>query len=334
MVNIAINGFGRIGRMVLRALLEYHTDINVVCVNDLTDIGTLANLFKYDSTHTRFAGTVETAHDGLVINGKHIRVTAEKDPSNLPWKEMNVDIVAECTGFFRTEDKLKLHIQAGAKKVILSAPAKGGNVPTFVLGVNEHDYKPEEHNIISNASCTTNSLAPVVKVLDDNFGLEQGFMTTIHSYTADQKIVDAPHGDQRRGRAAAVNIVPTTTGAAKAVTKVIPHLKGKLDGVAVRVPSPDGSLTDFTATLKKEATKEKINELFKNVANKELKNVLEYTQDPIVSRDIVDNPHSGIFDASLTMVNGKQIKVFSWYDNEWGYSCRMGDLIKMMAEHM
>jgi glyceraldehyde 3-phosphate dehydrogenase len=330
-IRVAINGFGRIGRMVFRAGLA-DPAIEFVAVNDLTDIPTLAYLLKYDSVHGRFNGTVETAHDGLVVNGKFVRVIAEKDPAHLPWKDMNVDVAIESTGFFTSKEGCMKHITAGAKKVLLSAPGKEGEIKTIVVGVNEHMISPDDV-IISNASCTTNSLAPIVKVLDDNYGVERGFMTTVHSYTADQRLVDAPHKDLRRGRGAATNIVPTTTGAAKTVAETLPHLKGKLDGISIRVPTPDGSVTDFVVQLKKSVTKEEVNWLFHEVAQYHLKGILEYTEDEIVSSDIVDNTHSSIFDAKSTMVlEGNMIKVLAWYDNEWGYSNRMIDLVKLMMK--
>ena len=324
MIKVAINGFGRIGRMVFRA--GQNKDIEFVAVNDLTDTKTLAHLLKYDSTHGKFPAQINYDEENLFVDGKKLRVYKEKDPQNLPWKELGVDVVIESTGFFLTKEKANLHIKAGAKKVILSAPAKDADIITIVKGVNEHEYNGQE--IVSNASCTTNCLAPLVKVLDDNYGIEQGLMTTVHAYTADQRIVDGPHSDLRRARAAAQNIVPTTTGAAKAVTKVIPHLKGKLDGMAIRVPVIDGSLTDFTCSLKKHVTKEQINDLFKNVAQHHLKHVIEYTEDEIVSSDIIGNTNSSIFDAKSTMViDGKLVKVVSWYDNETGYSNRLIDLV-------
>ncbi|MFT4261102.1 MAG: type I glyceraldehyde-3-phosphate dehydrogenase [Candidatus Woesearchaeota archaeon] len=327
MIKVAINGFGRIGRMVFRA--GQQQGIEFVAVNDLTDTKTLAHLLKYDSTHGKLQQQVTYDENNLYINDKPLKVFAEKDPSNLPWKELGIDVVIESTGFFLTKEKASLHLKAGAKKVILSAPAKDKDILTIVKGVNEHEYKGQE--IVSNASCTTNCLAPLVKVLDDNFGLEKGLMTTVHAYTADQRIVDGPHGDLRRARSAAQNIVPTTTGAAKAVTKVLPHLHGKLDGMAIRVPVVDGSITDFTCTLKKDVTIQEINNLFKQVANNELKNVLEYTEEPIVSTDIIGNPHSSIFDAlSTNVIDGRFVKVVSWYDNEWGYSNRLIDLIKIV----
>ena len=332
MVKVAINGFGRIGRMVLKAGID-DSKIKFVAINDLTDTKTLAHLLKYDSVHGRFKGTVEAKDNTLVVNGKSIKVFAEKEPENLPWGELGVDVVVESTGIFRTKELIEKHIKAGAKKVLLSAPAKGEEkIKTIVKGVND-DIVDKNDLILSNASCTTNCLAPVAKVLNDNFGIRRGFMTTIHAYTADQRLVDTPHKDLRRARHAAVNMVPTTTGAAKAVGVVIPALKGKMDGIAIRVPVPDGSVTDLVCELVKEVTAEEINELFKKVAQKELKGILEYTEDPIVSTDIVGNPHSSIFDASETNVLGGKgtfVKVIAWYDNEWGYSCRMIDMIKDM----
>ncbi|MFO8016088.1 MAG: type I glyceraldehyde-3-phosphate dehydrogenase [Candidatus Woesearchaeota archaeon] len=331
MVKVAINGFGRIGRMVFKAGLE-DPDIEFLAVNDLTDTETLAHLLKYDSVHGRFNGTVKAKKGSLVVNGKEIKVFAEKDPAQLPWGKTGVDVVVESTGLFRTKALVQKHIDAGAKKVLLSAPAKGDEpIKTIVEGVNEHDIKPED-TMISNASCTTNCLAPMAKVLNDNFGIEHGFLTTVHSYTGDQKLVDAPHKDMRRGRSAAENIVPTTTGAAKAVGVVIPELEGKMNGISVRVPTPDGSFTDFVCMLKKETTKEEINKLFKDVSQHHLKGILEYTEDPIVSRDIISNPHSCIFDSQMTdVIEGKLVKICGWYDNEWGYSKRMIDIVKMMG---
>jgi len=330
MINVAINGFGRIGRQVLKAILDKYSDtINVVAVNDLTDTKTLAHLLKYDSVHGKFNGSIEFNKEMLKINGQEIHVLSERDPEVLPWNHLQIDVVIESTGFFRTKELAEKHIKAGAKKVIISAPAKG-NVKTIVLGVNEESYNPNEDHIISNASCTTNCLAPMVKVLNDNFGIESGLMTTIHSYTADQKIVDGPHKDLRRARSAALNIVPTTTGAAIAVTKVIPQLEGKLDGIAMRVPTPDGSVTDFVCKLNKTATKEQINNLFKNVSMHHLKGILEFSDEPLVSTDIVGNQHSVIFDSELTHVNGNLIKIIGWYDNEVGYSYRVADLINFI----
>jgi len=330
MIRVAINGFGRIGRMVFRAAYEQGFEgLDVVAVNDLTDTKTLANLLKYDSVHGKFKGEVAFDNDSLYVNGKKIRVFAERDPSNLPWKEFGIDVVIESTGFFRKRADAAKHLEAGAKKVLISAPSKDADFDV-VLGVNEHKYNKNEHHIISNASCTTNCLAPIVKVLHDNFGIEKGLMTTVHSYTGDQRLVDAPHKDLRRGRAAAHNIVPTTTGAAIAVTKVIPELQGCLDGMAIRVPTPDGSITDFVCTLKKEVSVEEINNLFKNVSQYHLKGILEYSEEPLVSSDIVGNPHSSIFDAPSTKVIGNMVKIVAWYDNEWGYSNRMVDIARKL----
>ncbi len=325
---IAINGFGRIGRLSFRNLLQMN-DVEVVAINDLTDNPTLAHLLKYDSVHGKFNGTVSADDNNLYVNGKAIKCLAEKDPTKLPWKELGVDVVLECTGRFTDEDKASWHLQAGARKVIISAPAKG-NIPTIVLGVNNEKVTADVA-IFSNASCTTNCLAPMVKVLDDLLGIENGFMTTIHAYTADQNIQDAPHRDLRRARAAAVSIVPTSTGAAKAVGEVLPHLKGKLNGNAMRVPVPDGSVTDFTAVVRKTATAAEINAAFKAASEASLKGVLEYCDEPIVSADILGNPHSCIFDSELTMVIGNTVKVVGWYDNEAGYSARLADLCHRVA---
>ena len=320
---IAINGFGRIGRLTFRNLIQME-GIEVVAINDLTDNATLAHLLKYDSVHGKFPGTVSADEHFLYVNNKKIHAIAERDPKALPWKDMGIDIVIESTGRFTDRETAGLHISAGAKKVIISAPAKG-DIPTIVLGVNDEVIHPD-HNIYSNASCTTNCLAPMVKVLDDAFGVESGFMTTIHAYTADQRIQDSPHEDLRRARAAAISIVPTSTGAAKAVGLVLPHLKGKLNGNAMRVPVPDGSVTDFTATLKKPATVEEINAAFKAASETYLKGILEYCEEPIVSSDILGNPHSCIYDVDLTMVQGNTAKIVGWYDNEAGYSARLAQL--------
>lgn len=328
-IKVAINGFGRIGRLTFKALLQ-KDNVEVVAINDLTDTATLAHLLKYDSVHGRFNGEVSSGEGVIIVNGKNIKVSAEKDPAKLPWKDLGVDVVLESTGRFVDEAGAGGHIQAGAKKVVISAPAKG-NIPTVVLGVNDDTLTGNE-TIVSNASCTTNCLAPMAKVLDDNFGIEKGYITTIHAYTADQNLQDAPHKDLRRARAAAYSMVPTTTGAAKAVGLVLPHLKGKLDGVAVRVPIPDGSLTDLTVILKKEASVEQINAAMKKAAEGEMKGYLEYTEDPIVSIDIVGNTHSCIFDSELTSVNGTLAKVVGWYDNEAGYSSRTADLIAKIME--
>jgi glyceraldehyde 3-phosphate dehydrogenase len=331
MVNVAINGFGRIGRLVLRAVLKYHPGIKVVAINDITDNKTLAHLFKYDSIHKIFEGTVTYDEDSIVIDGKAIRVFAEKDPEALPWKELGVDLVVESTGIFTTKDKASKHIRAGARKVILTAPAKDEVDATIVMGVNHQNLKPE-HAVISNASCTTNCLAPVAKVLHDKFGIVDGLMTTIHSYTNDQRILDLPHSDLRRARAAAMSMIPTSTGAAKAIGLVIPELNGKLDGSAIRVPTPDGSLVDLTLNLETEASREEINAAMKEAAETYLNGYLQYTEDPIVSIDVVGNPHSSVFDAKCTFVKGKLAKIFSWYDNEWGYSCRVADLLAYLAK--
>src|SRR2546428_5041799 len=324
-LQVAINGFGRIGRISFRRLLEKE-NIDVVVINDLTDTKTLAHLLKYDSIHGRFEGDVSVDTSNLIVNGKKIKVTSERSPENLPWKELAIDVVLESTGKFVDEDGASLHLKAGAKHVVISAPAKG-NVPTIVLGVNDQLLK-EKPPIVSNASCTTNCLAPMVKVLDDAFGTETGYMSTIHAYTSDQRLHDAPHSDLRRARAAAMSIIPTTTGAAKAVGLVLPHLKGKLDGFAIRVPVPAGSITDFTAILKKEVTVEEINNAMKTAAN--MKGIIEYSEDPLVSTDIVGNPHSCIFDSKLTAANGNLVKVVGWYDNEYGYSSRTADLIALL----
>lgn len=325
MTKVAINGFGRIGRLSFVALLN-KKNVEVVALNDLTDTKTLAHLLKYDSVHGRFKGTVEATADSLIVNGKTIKVLAEKDPAKLPWGALQVDVVLESTGRFVDEAGAGAHLTAGAKKVIISAPAKG-NIPTIVLGVNDNSLKGDE-KIISNASCTTNCLAPMAKILDDNFGIEKGYISTIHAYTSDQRLQDAPHSDLRRARAAAMSIIPTSTGAAKAVGLVLPHLKGKLDGIALRVPVPDGSLTDLTVVLKKETTKEEINAAMKKASESSMKGILQYTEDPIVSIDIVGNPYSCIFDAALTSCSGTLAKVIGWYDNEAGYSSRVADVIE------
>ena len=324
MKKIAINGFGRIGRMCFRSLLE-KTDVQVVAINDLTDVKTLAHLLKYDSIHGRCNATVTSEDQFLVVNGQRIEILAQKDPAQLPWAAMGIDVVIESTGIFTDKEGAQKHIAAGAKKVVISAPATGG-VKTVVLGVNEEEIT-ENDTILSNASCTTNCLAPMAKVLHDTFGIEKGYITTVHAYTADQRLQDAPHKDLRRARAAALSMVPTSTGAAKAVGEVLPELKGKLDGVAVRVPTPDGSLTDLVAVLKREVTKEEVNAAMKKAAENEMKGIMEYCIDPIVSIDIVGNKHSCIFDAALTSVNGNLIKVMGWYDNEAGYSERVVELV-------
>lgn len=328
-VKVGINGFGRIGRLVFRRLKELG-GFDIVAINDLTDNKTLAHLLKYDSIHGRYNGNVVLSENGINVDGDEIKITAEKDPTKLGWGAMNTDVVIESTGVFTSMEKLKLHLDGGAKKVILTAPAKDALDATVVLGVNDSVLKPEM-KIISNASCTTNCLAPMVKVLDDNYKIVKGFMTTIHSYTNDQGLLDQPHKDLRRARAGAMNIIPTSTGAAKAVGEVLPHLKGKLDGFALRVPTPDGSLTDFVCVLNKDATKEEINAAMKSASENELKGILEYTEDPIVSSDIVGSPYSCIFDALSTMSKGNLAKVVGWYDNEWGYSCRVVDLVNKIS---
>jgi len=325
-IKLAINGFGRIGRITFRALLEKN-NVELLAINDLTNTATLAHLLKYDSVHGKFQGEISFDEKSLTVNGKKISVYAEREPSKLPWKDLGVEVVLEATGIFRSRDTAKGHLEAGAKKVILSAPAKGSDIPTVVLGVNDSILTGEE-DILSNASCTTNCLAPMAKVLDEAFGIEQGYITTIHAYTADQRIQDAPHSDLRRARAAAQSIVPTTTGAAKAVGLVLPHLQGKLDGIAARVPVIDGSLTDLTVVLKKETTKEEINEAVKAASEGALKGVLEFSDEPLVSVDIIGNPHSCIFDSLMTSAKGNLAKVVGWYDNEAGYSNRLADLIE------
>lgn len=331
-IKVGINGFGRIGRNVFR-VMDKDPAIEVVAVNDLTDAKTLAHLLKYDSIHGKFDGTVEVAEDGIVVNGKFIKVLADRDPANLPWGELGVELVVESTGFFTDANKARAHIDAGAKRVIISAPAKNEDI-TIVMGVNSDEYDPKKHFIVSNASCTTNCLAPFAKVLRDTFGLKHGFMNTIHSYTNDQNILDLPHSDLRRSRAAAMSIIPTSTGAAKAIGLVLPDMKGKLDGMSMRVPTPDGSVVDLVAELERPATKEEINAAMKAAAEGELKGVLEYCEDPIVSIDVIGNPASSILDSLQTMVMGGEastfVKVVSWYDNEWGYSSRVADLAKLM----
>ena len=338
MIRVAINGFGRIGRNTIRAAMghsQYGKKFEVIAINDLGNTEILAHLLKYDSIYGKFDGDVNPKNDGIEINGKFIKFFSQVNPAKLPWNKLDIDVVIESTGIFRAREGASQHLEAGAKKVVISAPAKDPDI-TVVLGVNEHLYNADEHNIISNASCTTNSLAPPVKVLQDTFGIEQGFMTTIHSYTGDQRILDFPHKDLRRARSAAVSIIPTTTGAAKAVELVIPELKGKIDGMAIRVPTPDGSLTDFTCLLKKEVDKNEVNTALKKAAGNKLRGIMQYTEEPLVSVDIIGNPHSAIIDGLSTRVNGERgnlIKILSWYDNEWGYSCRLVDLINYMFNH-
>lgn len=329
-IRIAINGFGRIGRMITRAL-QGRDDIELVAVNDLTDVATLAHLFKYDSVHGKFPGTIELVDGDMIINGSKVRDLSEPDPSKLPWKELGIDLVLECTGRFRTRETAAKHLEAGARKVIISAPGKGID-GTIVVGVNDEDLDPANQEIISCGSCTTNCLAPLAKVLHNSVGIERGLMTTVHAYTADQRILDAPHKDLRRARAAALSIVPTTTGAAVAVTKVLPELVGRLDGMAMRVPTPNVSLVDLVFNASRETTAEEINSIVKAAAEGEMAGVLEFTDEPLVSVDLNGNTHSSIFDSTLTRVSGgTMVKVLSWYDNEYGFSNRMLDLAAKFA---
>ncbi|HET8795536.1 MAG TPA: type I glyceraldehyde-3-phosphate dehydrogenase [Arthrobacter sp.] len=331
---VGINGFGRIGRNYFRAALEQGADIEIVAVNDLTSPEALAHLLKYDSVTGRLKASIEVKDGDLVVGGKTIKVLAEKDPANLPWKDLGVDIVVESTGFFTKAGDARKHMDAGAKKVLISAPASDEDL-TVVLGVNDDQYDSEKHHIVSNASCTTNCLGPLAKVLNDSFGIQRGLMTTVHAYTADQNLQDGPHKDMRRARAAAVNLVPTSTGAAKAIGLVLPELKGKLDGYAIRVPIPTGSVTDLTVTLDREVSEEEVNAAYKAAAdNGALKGYLSYTEDPLVSSDITTDPASCIFDSGLTKVIGDQVKVVGWYDNEWGYSNRLVDLTELVAEKL
>jgi glyceraldehyde 3-phosphate dehydrogenase len=332
-VKIGINGFGRIGRNFFRAALAKGSDLEIVAVNDLTDNAALANLLKYDSITGRLGVSVELDGDNIVVDGKPIKALAERDPANLPWGELGVDIVIESTGFFTKAADAQKHIDAGAKKVIISAPATGDDV-TIVLGVNEDTYDAANHHIISNASCTTNSLAPLAKVFHDKFGIERGLMTTVHAYTADQNLQDGPHKDPRRARAAALNIVPTSTGAAKAIGLVMPELAGKLDGFALRVPVPTGSITDLTLETKSDVTVDEINAAYKEAAEGPMKGILLYSEDPLVSTDITTDPHSSIYDSGLTKVMGNLVKITSWYDNEWGYSNRLVDLTEFVGEKL
>jgi glyceraldehyde 3-phosphate dehydrogenase len=333
-VKIGINGFGRIGRNYFRAALAQGSDLEIVAVNDLTDTAALAHLLKYDSITGRLDGEVHVEGDSIVVNGKSITVLADRDPANLAWGDLGVDIVIESTGFFTKADDARKHINAGAKKVIISAPATGEDA-TFVMGVNHESYDPDAHHIISNASCTTNCLAPLAKVFNDTFGIERGLMTTVHAYTADQNLHDGPHSDLRRARAAGINIVPTSTGAAKAIGLVMPELKGKLDGFALRVPVPTGSITDLTVESSREASVDEILAAYKAAAAEgPMKGILKYTEDPIVSSDITTDPHSSIFDAGLLRVNGTQVKLSAWYDNEWGYSNRLVDLAEYVADRL
>lgn len=330
-IKVAINGFGRIGRVTLRALLK-RSNIEVVAINDITDSQTLAHLFKYDSVHGKFNGTVSADAESLTINGHKIKITAQKDPATLPWKALGVDVVIESTGLFLDKESAHKHIAAGARKVAISAPAKNTDIKTIVMGINDKDLSASD-TIISNASCTTNCAAPMAKTIHENWGIEVGFMTTVHAYTSDQRLHDAPHKDMRRARAAALSMVPTSTGAAKAIAEVFPELKGKLTGDSIRVPVPDGSITDFTFIVKKPATVADINAAFKKAADGHLKGILEYSDEPLVSADIVGNTHSCVFDSGLTAVIGNLVKVSGWYDNETGYSNRLVDLVERMGAH-
>ena len=331
---IGINGFGRIGRNFFRAVAARGGDVEIVGVNDITDTPTLAHLLKYDSVLGRLDSEVKVSDNGFSVDGTEVRVTSEKDPADLPWKELDVDIVIESTGFFTNRDDAAKHLAAGAKKVIISAPAKNEDF-TVVMGVNHTDYDPANHHVISNASCTTNCVVPMVKVLEDTWGIDKGFMTTCHAYTNDQRTLDLAHSDLRRARAAAINIIPTSTGAAKAAALTMPQLKGRLDGLALRVPVPDGSVTDIVAVLNSEATAEEVNNAYREAAQAAgMKGILKYTEDPIVSSDIVGDPHSCIIDGLSTMTNGNMVKVLGWYDNEWGYSSRLVDLTELVASKL
>jgi len=332
-IKVGINGFGRIGRNFFRALLVSGADVEVVGINDLTDTTTLAHLLKYDSVLGRIGVPVEAGEGSIIVDGTTIPIFAERDPAALPWAKVGADIVIESTGIFTNAEDARKHVEAGAKKVIISAPAKGEDI-TIVMGVNDGDYDPAKDTIISNASCTTNCLAPMAKAIDDAFGIERGLMTTIHAYTNDQRILDFPHSDLRRARAAAINMIPTSTGAAKAIALVMPHMKGKLDGYAMRVPVPTGSATDLTVELKTAATKEEINAVVKAASEGAMKGILQYTEDPIVSSDIVTDPASCIFDAGMTNANGNMVKVLGWYDNEWGYSNRLVDLVGLVGSKL
>ena len=330
-VRVAINGFGRIGRNVFRAARGRDTGFEIVAVNDLTSAATLAHLLRYDSVHGRYPGTVEAGDGKLVVDGKDVKVLSERDPATLPWDDLGVEIVVESTGFFTKREGAAKHLEAGARKVVISAPATGPDI-TVCIGVNDDQYDADQHHVISNASCTTNCLAPLAKVLVDSFGIEQGYMTTTHAYTNDQQILDAPHSDLRRARSAAANIIPTSTGAAKAIGLVLPDLLGKLDGISMRVPVQDGSVTDLVAVLDREVTRDEVNGAFEAAADKgRFEGILQYTADPIVSTDIIGSSYSSIFDSSLTMASGNVVKVISWYDNEWGYSNRVVDLVSKIA---
>ena len=330
MVKVGINGFGRIGRQAFKAMLA-NKKIDVVAINDLTDAKTLAHLLQFDSVYGKFAGKIQTDSNGLIVDGKKVRTLAERDPTKLPWKELGVEIVLESTGIFRTAEQAGMHLTAGAKKVIISAPPKDEAGAQFILNMNTDKYDPKKDHILSMASCTTNCLAPMVKVLLDGIGIESGFMTTVHAYTADQMLVDGPHRDLRRARSAAINVVPTSTGAAKAIGAIFPELKGKLDGIALRVPVPTGSITDFTCVTKRETSAEEVNGLFKKAAAGALSKNLEYSEEELVSSDVIGNVHGCIFDSKLTKVSGRIVKVLGWYDNEWGYSTLLGDFIQFIA---
>ena len=335
MVRVAINGFGRIGRCLARVAALDDSDLEIVAVNDLTDDRTLGHLLKYDSVHRHFPGEVEVGKGALVINGKEVVSLEERDPSKLPWKDLDVDIVMECTGVFRTQEKASMHLAAGAKKVLLSAPGKGEIDGTFCIGINHRKYKPKKHNVISNASCTTNCLAPVAKVLNQRWGIEAGLMTTIHSYTSSQRILDFPHSDLRRARACAVNMIPTSTGAAKAIGLVLPALNGKLDGMSIRVPTPNVSLVDLTVNLEKGTSIEEVNNAMREAANGPLKGILMAVDEPLVSIDFMSETHSSCVDLGATMISGdKTLKVLSWYDNEYGYSARLWDLAKLVGSKL
>ena len=333
-LKVAINGFGRIGRNILRASKTAGANLDFVAVNDLTDNETLAHLLSYDSVHGRYPGTVQASKNGVVVDGDEIRVLSERDPSKLPWSDLDVDVVFESTGIFTARDKAAAHLQAGAKKVIITAPAKQEDI-TIVMGVNHEKYDADKHDVISNASCTTNCLVPVVKVILDNFGFVRGLMTTVHSYTNDQNILDLPHKDLRRARAAGLSIIPTTTGAAKATSLVIPELKGKIDGMAMRVPTPDASIVDLVAEVERDVTVDELNQAFRDAAGGDLQGILDASEDPLVSVDYIGNPASSIVDLlSTAVIGGRMIKVLSWYDNEWGYSSRCVDLALYIGERM
>lgn len=335
MTKIAINGFGRIGRSVLRRILDEFSDLEVVAINDLSDAKTLAHLFKYDSVYGIYGKEVKAEEKALVVGGKKILITAEKDPVALPWKQMGVDIVLECTGKFTEMEGASKHISAGAKKVIISAPSKSKDIRMFVLGVNEEEYDPKKDQVVSMASCTTNCLAPAAKVINDVFKIKKGFMTTIHAYTNDQRILDLEHKDLRRARAAALNIIPTSTGAAKAIGQVIPDLEGKMDGIALRVPTPTVSVVDLVCEVEKKTSVQEVNEALKKASqSKKMKGILAVEDAPLVSTDFIGNPYSSIVDSSLTMVNGDVVKVIAWYDNEWGYACRMADFARYLSESL